>query len=1074
MTQDANQRAKAPQQWLVTVYDHLNRPEQTGIQEFTASFADHMAAAMNTAMPASYPSTSGGFTPLTKTFYDNYNWTSAEGNPVLPYMSTSLNSYFEEASDTQWPYPQAVASSSHTKGMVTGTKTSILGTSSFLYTANFYDDKGRLVQTRSTNASGTGNSDLSTTQYSWNDKPLRNIQRIYKNGSNSQNMVILTHYFYDELWRLIRVEKKVLHSNINSGAAPGSWTKILENQYDALGQLTRKNLGTQPGTSTRLAKQDFKYNIRGWLLGMNKDYITATGNNGQYFGFDLGYDKSGVMGTYSPQYNGNIGGMIWKSEGDGEKRKYDFDYDAASRLLKADFTQYTVGSFNQTAGVDFSVSGLQYDENGNIKTMTQKGWKVTGSTIIDSLVYSYLPHSNKLLQVTDRTNDPNTRLGDFKDGANSGDDYGYDRNGNLVTDLNKKVGAATGADLTTGGAITYNHLNLPSQIEVKNDNGTPKGTVTYIYDAAGNKLKKVVVETGRPAKTTLYIGEAVYENDTLQFIAHEEGRIRFKSEDSSLQWDYFLKDHLGNVRMVLTEEVKTTQYIPATMEANKATKEDSIFSNLSTSRSTLPSLYPVDTSYSSPNQYVAKVGGGGNPKIGPAMTLKVMAGDRFHVRVSSWYNAGGVTPGPSSNPLSELVTALAGSFGVVSGTKATTPELGSSGVLSLEAQQFFAKQNNSSISGMPKAYLNWVLLDEQFKFVEASSGADPVGASVELTIHQKQNLPVHKSGYLYVYVSNETGNIPVFFDNLQVTHIKGPILEETHYYPFGLTMYGISNKAANGKEVKQKFVGQELDKELDINYYQFAFRTHDPQIGRFIQIDPLASEYVYNSTYAYAENDVIRAIDVEGLEKYIVTNEFIQNKNGKTSLLRTTNQEVKNPYGLGNGTLTNSTIWHEKEDANGKLTYSGSSLNVYVPSFSEKFLNMFSGGPQLMIYGSGKGGDGIGSEPDYSKPIEVFNFAEFDELIGVVLVGLDNYDLKGVDTEKLPELTKQLFDKAVEDNPNNSKAKELKEGYEKSRVARAGEVYCRTCKNTYAVSKDSTVSFEKVSKPAKDTIDVHQ
>jgi RHS repeat-associated protein len=120
---------------------------------------------------------------------------------------------------------------------------------------------------------------------------------------------------------------------------------------------------------------------------------------------------------------------------------------------------------------------------------------------------------------------------------------------------------------------------------------------------------------------------------------------------------------------------------------------------------------------------------------------------------------------------------------------------------------------------------------------------------------------------LYIYVSNETPNVDVFFDNLQVTHIRGPLLEETHYYPFGLTMAGISSKAAGKLENKNdKFQGQPLDDDLGLNWYGFKWRNHDPQIGRFIQIDPLANDYVYNSTYAFSENKVTAHVELEGLE----------------------------------------------------------------------------------------------------------------------------------------------------------------------------------------------------------------
>jgi RHS repeat-associated protein len=121
---------------------------------------------------------------------------------------------------------------------------------------------------------------------------------------------------------------------------------------------------------------------------------------------------------------------------------------------------------------------------------------------------------------------------------------------------------------------------------------------------------------------------------------------------------------------------------------------------------------------------------------------------------------------------------------------------------------------------------------------------------------------------LYIYVSNETQNWDVFFDDLAVTHHKGPLTEETHYYPFGLTMAGISSKAlaSGAPENKYKFNGgTELNTSFDVNLYETNFRSLDPQLGRFWQIDPLADVSSRFSPYCYASDNPIALNDPTGL-----------------------------------------------------------------------------------------------------------------------------------------------------------------------------------------------------------------
>jgi RHS repeat-associated protein len=113
----------------------------------------------------------------------------------------------------------------------------------------------------------------------------------------------------------------------------------------------------------------------------------------------------------------------------------------------------------------------------------------------------------------------------------------------------------------------------------------------------------------------------------------------------------------------------------------------------------------------------------------------------------------------------------------------------------------------------------------------------------------------------------------VYFDNLQVSHNRGRIIEEDHYYAFGLKIAGISSTKlgdANEGLLKNNYLynDKELWDEGDLNWYDYGFRNYDPQIGRFPQLDPLTNDYPHYTPFQYAGDEPIGNIDLDGLEPW--------------------------------------------------------------------------------------------------------------------------------------------------------------------------------------------------------------
>lgn len=790
-------------------------------------------------------------TPLAYKFYDNYNFTGAQAVQSADFAKPVA---FDDTQNGTTPYPEALtASSIIPQNQTTGEMVRILGTDQWITTTSYYNDKGRNIQTISDNIGGGQN--VVTSLYDFNGKLLSTYSR-HKNlrsGSTPQT-TLLTMMVYDHAGNLKAVRKRL---NDNTSIPD----KIINvSKYTELGALLTKNLSVNG--SSQLESLNYEYNIRGWLRSINKAFLGTSGSTANWYGQELNYD----YGYSVNQFTKNIAGTKWKSRGDNVPRSYGFAYDGTGRLTLADFNQQNTANAAWTKDkIDFTSSGITYDENGNLLTMIQKGMNGTAIQTIDNLKYGYLTGSNRLSFITDKSNNPQSTLGDFKEiNNNETPDYSYDNNGNITKDLNKNI-----------TAITYNHLNLPETITIAG-----KGYIVFLYDALGNKRRKIVTDnTGTQVRTitTDYMNGMVYQNDTLQYITHEEGRIRpvFKSTAPvQYVYDYFVKDHLGNIRLVLTEQTDFSMYA-ASMETERAVIETATFSNTEETRSPKPAGYPQAKS-TTKNEFVAKLNAKeGGKKIGPSIILRVMAGDTVRIGAEAFYKSEGPAEKKQTTP-EDMLASLLQAFGG-DGTAENMHNAANTAVTSP-----FANVNSSAYGRLkektpdqnrldrPKAYLNFVLFDDQFNLVENNSGVRQVnGNADELQTLTVGEMPIQKTGFLYVYTSNETAQ-DVFFDNVTVQEISGPLLEESHYYPFGLTMAGISNRTIGKLANRKLYAGNELQTEefadgSGLELYDFNARTYDHQTGRFIQIDPLGDKgnqeglspyhYSYNNPALYSDPD---------------------------------------------------------------------------------------------------------------------------------------------------------------------------------------------------------------------------
>jgi len=452
-SQDGNQRALTSGNWTYYKYDGLNRLTEQGT--------------------CTNKVTTSGTNVLVQHFYDSYAFRSQAG---------FNNSNFPDDA------------SGNGKGALTASVATVLGSSNKIYTAYYYDIKGRVVKTVQSNP--LGGYDVAATVYTFTNKPAT----VTHTASGKPTRTEMYTYSYNHADRLLKVEHTL----------GGTKITLADYAYDNLGRLQSKSLH---GSATN--KLTYAYNVRGWLTGIS----------GSKFTQNLYYNN----GNGTAKYNGSISSMTWKAGNESTIRGYKFTYDGLSRLMNA--------TYGETAGINtntdrFSENVTAYDKNGNIKTLQRYGQTAASSYgLIDNLTFTL--GGNQLNRVDDAAAASAYGGGfEFKDGVKQANEYTYDSNGNLTKDLNKGI-----------SNISYNCLNLPSAVTFSDGS-----TIVYTYAGDGAKLK-TVHKIGGTTTTTDYCGNVVYENGVQKLLLTEEGYVTL----SDGKYHYYLKDHQGNNRVVINQ-----------------------------------------------------------------------------------------------------------------------------------------------------------------------------------------------------------------------------------------------------------------------------------------------------------------------------------------------------------------------------------------------------------------------------------------------------------------------------------------------------------------------------------------
>lgn len=360
--------------------------------------------------------------------------------------------------------------------------------------------------------------------------------------------------------------------------------------YDDLGRVIRKQLGSQ------YQGVDYAYTLEGSLKTINNAMAGAANDPGQdglaagsnpnsfddLFAetlsyYDGDYVKNGTniqtIAAASDQYTGKVKASTWftptelGSVYNTDIKNYNYTYDSKGQLVQATFGTLTTGTLNGNSGggsspvftdaLDFSTA-YSYDLNGNMNDLERYAYGGSGSSI-DDLQYNYPKSngqltSNKLQYISDAnlSTSYNGELTNQLEG-----NYSYDQRGRLIGDATRDIFIEYD-DYDRIKAIYYFEQTSPRQQFYYDDSGKLYKT-TYL-DNEGQiervNFRNYYAGGVNYAEINWLLESEEVISQSIKYYVYDVGRTSTAILDplAEVEYQYELKDHIGNVRVSFSNE----------------------------------------------------------------------------------------------------------------------------------------------------------------------------------------------------------------------------------------------------------------------------------------------------------------------------------------------------------------------------------------------------------------------------------------------------------------------------------------------------------------------------------------